>query len=148
MITKFESRCVLTIYVIVMRLIFDTTYTGEIQVEIYTRALHRELVLFQQSRNCFRYVPDNYIKGDILACTSSIPTVDGIMWKVRWLREHMLGGWNWSWERSIFRHGWPRRLGERSQTQRSGKYGGYHPVRVQIGADSCVMCMLDGSPPP
>ena len=35
-------------------------------------ALHHELVLFQQSRNCFRYVPDNEIRGDILGWTTSL----------------------------------------------------------------------------
>ena len=58
-------------YVIVLRPIFDTTYKGEIQVEIYMWALHHELVLFQKSRNCFRYVTDNDIEGDILGCTKS-----------------------------------------------------------------------------
>ena len=43
----------------------------EKQVEIYMWALHHELVLFQQSRNCFCYVPDNEIKGDILVWTTS-----------------------------------------------------------------------------
>ena len=36
-----------------MRPIFSTTYKGKKQVEIYMLALHHELVLFQQSRNCF-----------------------------------------------------------------------------------------------
>ena len=53
MITTFENRCVLKIYVIVLRPIFNTNYKEEIQVEIYMKALHHELVLFQQSRNCF-----------------------------------------------------------------------------------------------
>ena len=53
MIITFENRCVLKLYVIVMRPIFDATYTGEIQVKIYTRALQHELVLFQQGRICF-----------------------------------------------------------------------------------------------
>ena len=53
-------------YVILVRHIFDTTYKGEIQVEIYMWYLLHELVLFQKSRNCFCYVPDNETEGDIL----------------------------------------------------------------------------------
>ena len=43
----------------------------EKQVEIYMWALHHELVLFQKSRNCFRYVPENEIEGYILVWTMS-----------------------------------------------------------------------------
>ena len=68
---KFENRCVLKIHVIVLRNIFDAAYKGEIQVKIYMRALHHELVLFQKSRNCFRYVPENEIEGNILGWTTS-----------------------------------------------------------------------------
>ena len=39
------------------------------QVEIYMWALHHELVQFLQSSKCFRYIPDNDIKGDILGWT-------------------------------------------------------------------------------
>ena len=41
-------------------------YKGEIQVEIYMWALHHKLVLFQKSRDCFHYVPENDIEEDIL----------------------------------------------------------------------------------
>ena len=68
---KFENRCVLKKYVIVMRPIFDNTYKGEIYVEIYMRALHHELVLLQQSRNCFCYVPANDIEEYILGWNPS-----------------------------------------------------------------------------
>ena len=34
--------------------------------------IHHELVLLLQSRNCFRYVPENEIKGGILGWTTSI----------------------------------------------------------------------------
>ena len=71
MITTFENRCVLKKYVILLRPIFDTTYKGEIQVKIYMRALHHELVLLQQSRNCFRCVPDNEIEEEILGWNTS-----------------------------------------------------------------------------
>ena len=71
MITTFENRCVLKIYVIVIRPIFDTTFKGEIQVKIYIRALHHELVLFQKSRNCFHCVPENEIEEDILVWNPS-----------------------------------------------------------------------------
>ena len=57
-----------------MRPILNTTYKGGIQVEIYMRSLHHELVLFQQSRNVFRYVPDNEIKEDILGWKPSTST--------------------------------------------------------------------------
>ena len=33
--------------------------------------IHHELVLLQQSRNCFRYLPDNKFKGGILGWTTS-----------------------------------------------------------------------------
>ena len=36
-----------------MRPIFDTAHKGEIEVEIYMRALCHKLVLYQQGRNCF-----------------------------------------------------------------------------------------------
>ena len=35
------------------------------------RALHQELVLFQQITNCFRYVPDNEIEEEILGWNPS-----------------------------------------------------------------------------
>ena len=62
------------IYIIVLKPIFDTTYKGEIQFKIYTWALHHELVLFQQSTNCFRYVPENETKEDILVWNPSTIT--------------------------------------------------------------------------
>ena len=65
MITTFESICVLKRYVTVLRLIIDTTYKREIQVEIYLRALHHELVLLKQSRIFFRYIPEDEMKEDI-----------------------------------------------------------------------------------
>ena len=71
MIKTFENICVLKTYVIVLRHIFDTTYKGEIQVGIYMRALHHELVLFQKSRDCFHYVPENDIEEDILGWNPS-----------------------------------------------------------------------------
>ena len=40
MITKFENKFVLKFYFIVLRPIFDNTYKGEIQVEIYMIALY------------------------------------------------------------------------------------------------------------
>ena len=43
----------------------------EKHVKIYMWALHHELVLFQQSRNCFCYVPENEIEGYILGWTTS-----------------------------------------------------------------------------
>ena len=51
--------------------IFNTTYKGKIQVEIYMWAVHHELVLFQQSRNYFRYVPENETEGEILGWNPS-----------------------------------------------------------------------------
>ena len=66
MITTFENKCVFKNYVVVLRPIFDTTYKEEIQVKIYMRAIHHELVLFQQSRIFFCYVPQNDIDKDIL----------------------------------------------------------------------------------
>ena len=71
MITTLENRCVLKIYVIVLIPIFDYTYKGDIEVKIYMRALHHELVLFQQSSNCFRYVPENETEEDILGWNPS-----------------------------------------------------------------------------
>ena len=53
-----------------MRPIFDTTYKGGILVEIYIWDLHHKLFLFQQSRNCFSYLPENDIEGDILNWTT------------------------------------------------------------------------------
>ena len=67
----FKNRCVLKNYVIVLRSIFNTTYKEKKQVEIYMWALYQELVLFLQRRNCFQYVPDNAIEGDILFWTTS-----------------------------------------------------------------------------
>ena len=48
MIKTFENIRVLKNYLIILRPIFDTTYKGKKQIEIYMRALHHELVLFQQ----------------------------------------------------------------------------------------------------
>ena len=59
-------------HVILLRPIFDTTYKGEIWVKIYMWALHHKLVLFQQSRNVFRYVPENDIEEYILGWTTSV----------------------------------------------------------------------------
>ena len=78
MITTFESRCVLKFYVIVLRPIFDATYKREIQVQIYMWDLHHKLVLFQQSRNIFCYVPENEIEGDILGWN---PSPTGYEWQ-------------------------------------------------------------------
>ena len=75
MITTFENICTFKIYVIVLRPIFNTTYKGKKQVEKYMWAIHHELFLFQQSRNCFPYVPDNEIEGGILGWN---PSLDGI----------------------------------------------------------------------
>ena len=75
MITTFENRCVLNCYVILMRPIFYTMYKGETEVEMYMWALHHELVLFQQRRNSFCYVPENDIKGDILGCKPSVSAI-------------------------------------------------------------------------
>ena len=71
MITTFENICVLKFYVIVLIPIFNTAQKGKKQVKIYMWYLHHELVLLQQSRNCFCYVPDNDIEGDILGWTTS-----------------------------------------------------------------------------
>ena len=68
MISKYENRCVFKIYVIVLRPIFNNTYKEKIYFNIYMRALHHELVLFQQCGNCFRYVPDNEIEKYIFGC--------------------------------------------------------------------------------
>ena len=70
MITTFEKICVLKNYVIVLRKIFDKTYKGKKQAKIYMWDLHHKLFLFQQSRNCFSYLPENGIKWDILNCTT------------------------------------------------------------------------------
>ena len=43
----------------------------EKNVKKYMWALYHELFLFLQSSNCFCYVPDNDIKGDILVWTTS-----------------------------------------------------------------------------
>ena len=74
------KRCVLHFYIIVLRPIFDTIYKGGKRVKIYMWALHHELVLFQQSRNCFCYVPENNIEGGILVWTTS----------KRWCEDNML----------------------------------------------------------
>ena len=37
--------------------------------------LHHELVLFLQSRNCFRYVSENETEGDILSWTTSMSII-------------------------------------------------------------------------
>ena len=58
-------------YVIVLIPIFNKTYKVKKQVKIYMWYLHHELVLLQQSRNCFLYAPDNETKGDILGWTTS-----------------------------------------------------------------------------
>ena len=71
MIKKSKNICVLKNYAIVLRPIFDTSYKGEKQVEICMWDLHHGLVLFQQSRNYFRYVPENDIEGEILGWTTS-----------------------------------------------------------------------------
>ena len=84
MITTFENRCVLKCCVIVLRPIFNTTYKGDIKVEIYMRALYHELVLFQQSRNFFRYVPENETKEEILGwnpCKDKIEHYDHTEYK-------------------------------------------------------------------
>ena len=60
-------------YVIVLIPIFDTTYIGEIQVKIYMWALHHELVLFQQSRNCFAMYQRRILKGASWAGTRLSP---------------------------------------------------------------------------
>ena len=67
--------CIIT-YFIVLRPILNTTYKGEIQVKIYTTSLHHELFLFQQSMNCFHYVPDNEIEDDILGWNLSYYILD------------------------------------------------------------------------
>ena len=72
MITTFENRYILKIYAIVLRPIFNTKYKGGKQVEKYMWDLHQELFLFQQSGNCFCYVPENEIKGIILGWTTSM----------------------------------------------------------------------------
>ena len=71
MITKFENICLLRTYIIVLRPIFDTMYKGEKQVKKYMWDIYHELVLFLPSRNCFRYIPDIEIEGDILGWTPS-----------------------------------------------------------------------------
>ena len=55
-----------------MRPIFDPTYKKKKQVEKYIWSLYHELVLFQKIRNCFRYIPDNDIEGDILVWNPSM----------------------------------------------------------------------------
>ena len=52
-------------YVIVLILIFNTTYKGEIEIEIYMRDLHHELVLSQKVGIVFRYVPENDTEEDM-----------------------------------------------------------------------------------
>ena len=54
-----------------MRPIFNATYKGKKQVEIYMWDLHHKLVLLLESRNCFRYVPENEVEGGILGWTTS-----------------------------------------------------------------------------
>ena len=57
----------------------------EKQTEIYMWALHHKLVLFQQSKNFFHYVPENDIEGDILGWTTS--------WVIPWFPDaHILDG--------------------------------------------------------
>ena len=51
--------------------IFDKTYKGKKQVKKYIWVIHHKLVLFLQSRNYFRYVPENEIKGGVLGWTTS-----------------------------------------------------------------------------
>ena len=41
------------------------------QAKIYMWALHHKLFLLLQSRNCFRYAPENETEGDILVWTKS-----------------------------------------------------------------------------
>ena len=56
----------------------------EKQVKKYIWVLYHELVPFLQSRNCFRYVPENEIEGGILGWTPSAGTY--FNWGVRsWL---------------------------------------------------------------
>ena len=63
--TTFENRWVSKIYLIVLIPVFDTTYK-KINRPKNTWAINQELVLFLQSRNCFCYVPEIDIEGDIL----------------------------------------------------------------------------------
>ena len=56
---------------ILMRPIFNPAHKKNKQTKENIWYLYHELVLFLQSRNCFRYVPDNEIKGDILGWTPS-----------------------------------------------------------------------------
>ena len=58
-----------------MRPILDPTYKQKKQIENYILALYQKLVLFLKSRNCFRYVPDNDIEGDIFGWTPSSVTL-------------------------------------------------------------------------
>ena len=64
-------------YLIVLRPIFDTTYKGKKQVEIYMWALHHELVLFLQSRNFFAMYQIIRSKGTSWAG----PRHEGSKWK-------------------------------------------------------------------
>ena len=57
-----KKICVLKIYVIVLRTIFDTTYPKKL-VEIYIWALHHKLVLFLQSRIFFNMYQRTISKG-------------------------------------------------------------------------------------
>ena len=72
-------------YVIVLIPIFDTTYKGEIQVEIYMWALHYELVLFQKSSNYFCYVPDNKIERYILGWNPSLVRGEKVLGDIKYL---------------------------------------------------------------
>ena len=72
MITTFEKIYVLKTYLILLRTIFGTTHKGGKEVKKYIQVLYHELVLFLKSRNCFCYVPDNDIEGNILGWTPSL----------------------------------------------------------------------------
>ena len=76
MITTFENRWVLNIYVIVLRHIFDTMYKGKQQVEIYMWALHHELVLFIKSRDFFAMYQRMKLKGAYWA----VPRIDAYLY--------------------------------------------------------------------
>ena len=62
--------CIKT-YPTVMGPILDPMHKQKKQIENYIFALYQKLVQFLKSRNCFRYVPDNDIEGDIFGWTPS-----------------------------------------------------------------------------
>ena len=81
MIRTFENRCILKNYVIVLIPIFDNTYKGEIQVEIYMWALHHELVLFQKVGIVFAMYQRMRSKGTPWAGTIlNLHHNDGVKW--------------------------------------------------------------------